>query len=221
MQKPRHYIVQESINEPSYPESPQPRRSERDDPMKYLGTIRLAQIALISAILIAAHAQAASLTPDAYQIDQSVTNALNQLYAHNEAARALGSKAKAVLVFPDVRKGAFIVGAQYGYGALRRGGKTIGYYRTGAASYGFQAGVKSFGYALFFMTSSALSYLEKSGGWAIGTGPSIVVVDQGFARSMTTTSMRSDVYAFVFDQKGLMGGMGIEGSKITKISPGS
>ena len=81
--------------------------------------------------------------------------------------------------------------------------------------------MKQFGYALFFMTPSALDYLEKSAGWAIGTGPSIVVVDQGMARSLTTTSARSDVYAFVFDQKGLMGGMGIEGSKITHISPGS
>jgi lipid-binding SYLF domain-containing protein len=193
-----------------------------DDSMKRSSTVLLAQIALTCTILIAAvHTQAASLVPDASEINRSVTNALSQLYAHNAAARALGSKAVGVLVFPDIRKGAFIVGAQYGYGALRRGGRTICYYRTGAASYGFQAGVKKFGYALFFMTHSALSYLEKSRGWAIGTGPSIVVVDEGLARSLTTTSMRSDVYAFVFDQKGLMAGIGIEGSKITKINPGS
>jgi lipid-binding SYLF domain-containing protein len=79
--------------------------------------------------------------------------------------------------------------------------------------------VKKFGYALFFMTPSALAYLDKSGGWAIGTGPSLVVVDQGVARSLTTTNMWSDVYAFVFDQKGLMAGIGIEGSKVTKITP--
>ena len=78
--------------------------------------------------------------------------------------------------------------------------------------------MKKFGYALFFMTNSALAYLDKSGGWAIGTGPSVVVVDQGVARSLTTTSMRSDVYAFVFDQTGLMGGIGIEGSKITRVT---
>jgi lipid-binding SYLF domain-containing protein len=190
--------------------------------MKRSSTVLLAQIALTCAILIAAaHAQAASFAPSAYEIDQSVTIALNHLYAQNEAARALGSRAKAVLVFPNITKGALIIGAQYGYGALRRGRRTIGYYRTGAASYGFQAGIKTFGYALFFMTSSALSYLENSGGWAIGTGPSLVVVDQGFARSLTTTSMRSDVYAFVFNQAGLMGGVGLEGSKITKFSPGS
>lgn len=189
--------------------------------MKRLVSIAVAHIALVMGILIAINAQAVSLAPSASEIDQSVRVALSNLYSHNEAASALGAKAQAVLVFPDIRKGAFILGAQYGYGALRRGRKTIGYYRTSAASYGFQAGVKKFGYALFFMTPSALSYLEKSAGWAIGTGPSVVVVDQGMARSLTTTSLRSDVYAFVFDQKGLMGGIGIEGSKITKISPGT
>jgi lipid-binding SYLF domain-containing protein len=187
--------------------------------MKRLAAVVLAQFALTSVILIAANVDASSLVPSAPEIDQSVNAALSELYTHNEAARALGAKAKAVLVFPDIRKGAFVIGAQSGYGALRRGRRTIGYYRTGAASYGFQAGVKKFGYALFFMTPSALSYLEKSAGWAIGTGPSLVVVDKGVARSLTTTHMRSDVYAFVFDQEGLMAGMGIEGSKVTKITP--
>jgi len=179
----------------------------------------LAQIALSLAIGSAAFAQLPSLAPTAAQIDREASAALRDLYSHNEAAKALGAKAKAVLVFPDIKKGAFIVGAQYGYGALLKDSRTAGYYRTAAASYGFQAGVKKFGYALFFMTDSALAYLDNSGGWAIGTGPSVVVVDKGAARSLTTTNFRSDVYAFVFDQKGLMGGIGIEGSKITKIAP--
>ena len=180
----------------------------------------LLQAALALAFALPAFAQAsAPLAPPASQIDQSVTAALNSLYAHNDKARELGAKAKAVLVFPDIRKGAFLIGAQFGFGALREGGQTVGYYRTAAASYGFQAGVKQFGYALFFMTDSALNYLNQSGGWAIGTGPSVVVVDEGFARSLTTTNLRSDVYAFVFNQQGLMGGVGIEGSKITQIKP--
>jgi lipid-binding SYLF domain-containing protein len=107
---------------------------------------------------------------------------------------------------------------QAGYGALRKKGRTAGYYQTSAASYGLQAGVKKFGYALFFMTDAALAYLDTSGGWALGTGPSLVVVDEGMAKSLTTTSMRSDVYAFVFNQQGLMGGFGLEGSKITKVT---
>jgi lipid-binding SYLF domain-containing protein len=163
----------------------------------------------------------APLAPSASEIDRKVTNALNSLYANNPKAQQLGAKAKGILVFPDIKKGAFLIGAQFGFGALRKRGRTAGYYRTAAASYGFQAGAKEFGYALFFMTNSALDYLNQSGGWALGTGPSIVVLDQGAARSLSTTSMRSDVYAFVFDQSGLMGGMGIEGSKITQITPPS
>ena len=163
----------------------------------------------------------AQLAPSASEIDQRVTSALNSLYANNPKAKELGAKAKGILVFPDIKKGAFLIGAQFGFGALRKRGRTAGYYRTGAASYGFQAGVKQFGYALFFMTNSALDYLNQSGGWAIGSGPSIVVLDQGAASSLSTTNLRSDVYAFVFDQQGLMGGMGLEGSKITQISPPS
>src|SRR5579864_2867325 len=138
--------------------------------MKRIAAVLLAQITLgliLSAVVFAQP----SLAPTAAEIDQGVSAALRDLYAHNDAARALGAKAKAVLVFPDIKKGAFIVGAQWGYGALRKGARTVGYYRTAAASYGFQAGVKKFGYALFFMTDSALTYLDKSGGWAIGTGP--------------------------------------------------
>jgi len=163
----------------------------------------------------------AQLAPSASEIDQRVTSALNSLYANNPKAKELGAKAKGILVFPDIKKGAFLIGAQFGFGALRKRGRTAGYYRTGAASYGFQAGVKQFGYALFFMTNSALDYLNQSGGWAIGSGPSIVVLDQGAASSLSTTSLRSDVYGFVFDQQGLMGGMGLEGSKITQITPSS
>jgi lipid-binding SYLF domain-containing protein len=189
--------------------------------IKRLVTVAIVQGALAALLVLPAFAQYASapLAPKAYVIDQEVSAALESLYANNDAARALGDRAKGILVFPNIRKGAFLIGAQYGFGALRKHGRTVGYYRTGAASYGFQAGVKQFGYALFFMTNAALEYLNASGGWAIGTGPSLVVVDEGAARSLTTTNMRSDVYAFVFDQEGLMGGIGIEGSKITRINP--
>jgi lipid-binding SYLF domain-containing protein len=178
-------------------------------------------VAVLFVVPVSAQFASAPLAPPASQIDQEVSTALDSLYSNNQAARALGARAKAILVFPNIKKGAFLVGAQFGFGALRKRGTTVGYYRTAAASYGFQAGVKTFGYALFFMTNAAVAYLDTSGGWAIGTGPSLVVVDEGVARSLTTTNMRSDVYAFVFDQKGLMGGMGIEGSKITRINPNS
>jgi lipid-binding SYLF domain-containing protein len=126
-------------------------------------------------------------------------------------------RAKAILVFPSIVKAGFLFGAQYGDGALRRQGKTAGYYNTVAASYGLQAGIQSFGYILFFMSDSALAYLDKTDGFEIGVGPSIVILDAGMAKALTTTTLQSDVYAFIFDQRGLMAGMGLQGSKISRI----
>jgi lipid-binding SYLF domain-containing protein len=95
----------------------------------------------------------------------------------------------------------------------------VAYYNISAASYGLQAGIQEFGYAMFLMTDSARAYIDKSKGWEIGVGPSVVVVDAGVAKSLTTTTAKDDVYAFIFSQKGLMAGIGIQGSKITRINP--
>jgi len=146
--------------------------------------------------------------------------ALANLYANQPKARLLRSRAKAILIFPSIVKAGFIVGAQSGNGVLFEGGLPTSYYNISAASYGLQAGVQSFSYALFFMTTSALSYLESSHGWSIGSGPSVVVLDKGAAASMTSTTLSQDVYAIPFGQTGLMAGIGIEGSKITPISVG-
>lgn len=154
------------------------------------------------------------------EIDNEVDYALNDLYRSTPAARALAARAKSILVFPRIVKAGFMVGAQYGRGgALRVRGLTVGYYNSLAGSYGLQAGVQSFGYALFFMDDAAMNYLNRSEGWEIGIGPSIVVVDAGVARSLTTTTAKDNVYAFIFDQKGLMAGLGLQGSKITRIYP--
>jgi lipid-binding SYLF domain-containing protein len=151
------------------------------------------------------------------ELDREVTAALKQLYAHNVLAVDLSKKAKGILVFPRITKAGFMFGGAAGEGALRKGGKTVGYYQSSAASFGFQAGVQWFGYALFFMNDDALAYLDKSDGWEVGVGPSIVVVDKGAAAKHTSTTATHDVYAFIFGQKGLFGGLGIEGSKITRL----
>jgi len=144
--------------------------------------------------------------------------ALAALYAQTPSAKILGDKAKAILIFPNIVKAGFIVGGQYGEGVLYKGGKPSGYYSSVAASYGLQAGVQAFGYALFLMTDSGVKYLNKSEGWEIGVGPSIVIVDAGVAKNLSSTTLQKDVYAFIFDQKGLMAGIGIQGTKVTKIS---
>jgi lipid-binding SYLF domain-containing protein len=160
-----------------------------------------------------------ALAASASAIDRSATQSLSMLYKNTPGAKALGDKAVGVLVFPSIVKGGFIIAGQFGDGALRKNGKSVAYYRSLAASYGFQAGAQAFGYVLFFMDDASVKYLDNSDGWEIGTGPSLVVLDAGFGKNFSTTTLQKGVYAFIFDQKGLMGGVGIQGSKITKINP--
>jgi lipid-binding SYLF domain-containing protein len=160
------------------------------------------------------HAAAAS----AKEINRDAAKALQKLYAKSSKARALGKTAKAILVFPSITKAGLMVGGQYGEGALMKEGKTIAYYSTVSGSFGLQAGVQKYGYALFFMTDSAQAYLDKSDGWELGTGPSIVIIDKGAAGGISTTTAKADIYAFFFEQKGLMAGLGLQGTKVTKIS---
>jgi lipid-binding SYLF domain-containing protein len=161
-----------------------------------------------------AAADAASGDPEA---DQAATAALTKLVTENPAAAKINATALAVLVFPKIVKVGFLFGGAYGEGALLQRGRTLGYYNSTAVSYGLQAGVQWFGYALFFMNAAALAYLNASQGFQIGMGPSVVVVDKGLAKSMTSTTLTQDVYGFIFNQNGLMAGLGIEGTKITKI----
>ena len=143
----------------------------------------------------------------AAQINRNARSALEKLYAHSSAAKALGEKAKGILVFPGIVKGGFLVGGQFGEGALFEGGETVGYYNTVQLSYGLQIGLQKYGYALFLMTDSAMKWIDKSDGWEVGVGPSIVVMDAGAAASATTTTLQSEIYAIFFNQKGLMGGL--------------
>jgi lipid-binding SYLF domain-containing protein len=178
---------------------------------------RAASLLAFALALTATIGAGPALAASAAAIDRDVTAALAKLYDTHPEARQLGRQAKAILVFPSIAKAGFMFGAQYGEGALRRQGKTVAYYNTAAASYGFQAGVQVFGYALFFMSDSALRHLEDTGGFELGTGPSIVVLDAGAAKALTTATLQKDIYAMFFDQQGLMAGAGLQGSKISRM----
>ena len=189
---------------------------ERSSAPSLRDALALCAIALLALALLGGGARSASAA-SAEKIDRDVRHALEVLYAKNPSARELAGRARGILVFPNMLKAGFMFGGQIGEGALLRGGRTTGYYNSVAASYGLQAGAQVFGYALFFMTDSALRHLDKSGGFEIGSGPSVVVLDEGMAKTLSTTTLTQDVYAIVFDQRGLMGGLGIQGSKITRI----
>jgi lipid-binding SYLF domain-containing protein len=172
---------------------------------KYAPGLMLATIALLS-----------THTAFADDLTSQSRAALQQLVAQNPAAAKANRKALAVLVFPDVVKAGFILGAQGGKGILFVHGRPNGRYRTVAASYGLQVGVQKYGYALFLMNQKAVDWVNNTRGWEIGTGPSVVIVDKGMARSFSTDTMHGGIYAFTFDQQGLMAGLGLQGSKIMR-----
>ncbi|HTU01596.1 MAG TPA: lipid-binding SYLF domain-containing protein [Candidatus Sulfotelmatobacter sp.] len=186
--------------------------------MKHRTKARWILVAVLSVVIMHVGVARAG-TPTAAQINRDAEAALARLYETTPAAARLGKDAVAILVFPSVLKAGFMVGGQFGNGALRQGDKSIGYYNVTAASYGLQAGAQRFGYAMFFMKESALEYLNKSGGFEVGVGPSVVLVDEGMAKTLTSSTARDDIYAFIFGQQGLMAGMGLQGSKITKFTP--
>jgi lipid-binding SYLF domain-containing protein len=172
---------------------------------------------LLLAAVVLVFGNSISIAQKSAELDKKVSAAMSQLTSSTPAAAQLAKTAKGILMFPSVKKAGFIVGGQYGEGALRVNRATLGYFKTTAASFGLQAGGEKFGYAMFFMNDSALDYLKSSNGWEIGVGPSVTVVDAGAAASLSTSTARSDIYVFFFGQKGLMGGLTIQGSKITKF----
>jgi lipid-binding SYLF domain-containing protein len=175
--------------------------------------------ALMVIVVTASMAADSDKGNSAAKLGSDAQAALSQLTAKIPAAKALEKKAVAILVFPSITKAGLMIGGQYGDGALLKRGKAVGYYNTAGVSSGLQAGAQKFGYAMFFMNDGALAQLDKAGGFEVGVGPTIVVMDEGKAKSTTTTSMKDDIYAFIFSQKGLMAGLGLQGNKITKIDP--
>jgi lipid-binding SYLF domain-containing protein len=143
--------------------------------------------------------------------------ALHQLLDSEARARRVSRAAVAVLVFPSVLKAGFVFGGETGNGVLLEHDRPVAFYNLTGGSWGLQIGGQDFSYALFFMNQKSLAYLNKSAGFQVGTGPSIVVINKGAAAEGDTTTLSQDVYAFPFNAKGLMAGLDIEGAKISRI----
>lgn len=177
-------------------------------------TLAAAMIVPLGALSRATAATAEDLNNDAKQ-------ALQTLYKADPTAELLSKKAKAILVFPNIIKAGLIFGGSYGEGVLLKDLKSDGYYNSVTGSWGLQAGAQSYGYAVFLMTDNAVNYLAKSKGWEIGVGPTVVVVDEGIAKNLSSSTLKDDAYAYIFSQQGLMAGVSIEGTKISRITPAS
>jgi len=155
----------------------------------------------------------------AAELNGESSQALQMLYRSNPAAAAISRKAVAILIFPSIVKAGFVFGAAYGEGELDQAGKVDGYYNSITGSWGLQAGAQSYGYAVFLMNKRAVSYLRRTKGLEIGVGPTVVIVNEGIAKNLSSSTLKDDAYAFIFDQQGLMAGVSIEGTKISRINP--
>lgn len=174
-------------------------------------------IAVVLLLITAAFTYPA-VAASADELNRDAKQALETLYQHNPVAKEISTKAKAVLVFPNVIKAGLIFGGSYGEGVLLIDMKPVDYYNTVTASWGLQAGAQSYGYIVFLMNNNSINYLQDTKGWEFGVGPTVVVINEGIAKNLSTSSLKDDAYAFIFDQQGLMASFSIEGTKISVIN---
>jgi len=174
-------------------------------------------LASAAALPISAGTFATANAATAEDLNKDASQALQLLYKTNPLADQMSKNARAVLVFPRVVKAGLVFGGSYGEGVLRRGATVVDYYNSVSATWGLQAGAQSYSYVVFLMNNKAVDYLSSSQGWEIGVGPTVVLVNEGVAKNLSTSTLKDDAYAFIFDQEGLMAALTIEGTKISKI----
>ncbi|MEI9788926.1 lipid-binding SYLF domain-containing protein [Moellerella wisconsensis] len=175
-------------------------------------------VAMLLSMTTLMHIPSATAETSAEELNKDAKQALNVLYQHDPVAKRISKDSKAILVFPNIVKAGLVFGGSYGEGVLLKNMKPVQYYNTVSASWGLQAGAQSYGYVVFLMNDKSVSYLEKTKGWELGVGPTIVVVNEGIAKNLSTSSLKDDAYAFIFDQQGLMASVSIEGTKISVIN---
>lgn len=175
--------------------------------------IMLTTAALLSVATVNLTAQAAT----AQDLNQDAAQALQALCSEHPEAEQLAKDAKAMLIFPKIIKAGLMVCGSYGEGVMTRNGSFVGHYNSVSNSWGWEAGVDSYGYIVFLMDDKAVDYLAKNKGWEFGVGPNAVVVDGGIAQNLSTSTLQHDAYAYIFDQRGMMTSLNIEGTKVSPI----
>lgn len=179
--------------------------------------IKLLSVALLMVLFMGAAHYASAATEE--ELENDSREALQELVAIQPVAANLSEAAVAILVFPDIVQAGFVFGGSYGEGVMIKDSMVMDYYNSVSGSWGLQFGAQSYGYAVFLMTDEAVNYIEETQGWEVGVGPTVVLVDDGVAQNISTTSIQQDAYAFIFSQQGLMAGITFEGTKISRINP--
>jgi lipid-binding SYLF domain-containing protein len=167
--------------------------------------------------VISAFLSSYSLAKTAKEVDASVDVAIERFYKQVKGAEEFVKTSKGMLVMPNVVKGAFIIGGEYGQGALRIGGKSVDYYNTISGSFGFQIGGESKDIILLFMTDEALENFRASKGWEAGVDGNVALISVGAGGRADTTTLKDPIVGFVFDAKGLIADVSLKGAKFSKL----
>jgi lipid-binding SYLF domain-containing protein len=153
----------------------------------------------------------------AKEIDVSADAAMDRFYKLVKDGKEVVAKSKGILVLPNVKKGALIIGAEYGQGAMRIGGKTVEYYSMGSGSVGLQIGGQSKDIIIAFMSGEALKKFRTSKGWEAGVDGGITLIQHGESGGAITAMANQPIVAFVLDGKGLMVDVSLKGAKFNKL----
>ena len=173
-------------------------------------------LALLAMLAVTSVMQGA-LAASAGEIDTKVNGTLEVFKKQVPGGAEFLGEASGTLVFPTITKAGFVLGGEFGEGALRVGGKTVGYYNIASASFGFQIGAQQYSIVMVFRSDGALKDFRESKGWEAGVDGSVAVAEWGAGDDINTKTFKDPIVAFVFGNKGLMAGVSIEGSKITRI----
>ena len=183
------------------------------DSIKIQWSLRIILLTAVFSVLITN----SLLAKTAKEIDASVDVAIDRFYKQVKGAEEFVKASKGMLVMPNIVKGAFIVGGEYGEGALRIGGKTVDYYNTVAGSVGLQIGGQKKDIILFFMTDEALKKFRESKGWEAGVDGNVALITVGEGERLDTTTTKDQIVGFVFDAKGLIADVSLKGAKFSKL----
>lgn len=174
-------------------------------------------LAVMSLMLISLFAISTASADNKGEIDTSVSQALTKFYAQNPKHQELADSAVGILIFPRITKGGVGVGGEYGQGVLQVKGMPVDYYKITSASIGLTLGMANRSEIIMFMTQESLDTFTKSKGWKVGVDAGVAVMSLGAGGQYDTKTMQQPIIGFVFGEKGLIGDLSFEGSKITKI----
>jgi lipid-binding SYLF domain-containing protein len=171
-----------------------------------------------SALVLSACATSMDATTRKGVIDSAANNALARLYQEQPESKQLASKARGVLIFPEVKSAGFIVGGAYGEGVLRVAGRSVDYYETKEGSFGLVAGAETRALIMMFMTDEALKKFQNSKGWTAGADASVTMADKNYGGGTDTMAGQQQVIAYVLSLKGIMANVSVDGAKISKLN---